>query len=493
MIPPAQIPSPIRLAMNVSPLDYALAPPHDGATVALRPMPRAHLVGIAGAGMRSLADVLSAGGCQISGSDVNAASLSGSRYTVSDEHRAEAVDRSVDLVVYSDAIGPTNLELVRAAQLGLPILSYPQALGRMMESRRGVAVAGTHGKSTTTAMVAEILTAGGFDPTVVYGASPLGKSSGGRLGRGPWMLAEACEYRDNFRFLKPRLACILNIELDHFDYFSTSDELEQAFARFAARVPADGLLLVRADCRLTARATRQIACPRESFGCGASATWSATDVRERRGQYSFVIRCRGRRVCDVKLGVPGRHNLDNALAAAALAAHCSADGAMIRAGLERFAGLERRLQTMGEHGGVAIVDDYAHHPTEVSASLATVRHIYPGRRICCVFQPHQVSRTRYLLDEFARSLHNADTLVLAEIFRAREEPALANETTAADLAGRVAALGTDVVQLATSDEIVNHLNRSLRAGDVLVTMGAGDIGSVAYEFNHRLRKIRQAG
>ena len=479
--------------MDMPPTHLVLAQPTDAAPGAMHAVPRAHLVGIAGSGMRSLADVLDAAGWEISGSDTSPESLVGSRFDVRAGHRADAIDAALDMVVYSDAVPHANPELRRARQLGLLTLSYPQMLGRLMETRGGVAVAGTHGKSTTTAMAGEILTAAGFDPTIVCGAAPIGKASGGRLGHGRWMLAEACEYRENFRHLKPQIAAILGIEADHFDCFGSQAELEQAFARFAGAVPPEGLVLARADCAATRRAIRQIDCASESFGFGPAATWRAIELRERRGLYTFRIRCREQWVCDVKLRVPGRHNVLNALAAAAVASHCGASGREIRAGLERFAGLGRRLELVGERGGIAILDDYAHHPTEVAAALATVREMYPARRVWCVFQPHQVSRTRHLLDEFAHSLQNADRIVVAEIFRAREQPAPGGKVTAAQLAARAATLGQDVVQLASAAVIIDHLNHGLRAGDVLVTMGAGDIGKVAHDVDKGLRTFRKAG
>ncbi len=473
--------------------NFALAAPHDFVPLAARRSRRAHLVGIGGSGMRSLADVLDAGGWQISGSDSNGEALVGSRFKVRHGHRADAVTPGVDLVVYSDAVPQANPELGRARDLGVATYSYPQMLGRLMESRLGVAVAGTHGKSTTTAMAAEIMAAAGLDPTVVCGAAPIGKDSGGHLGRGRWMVAEACEYRANFRHLEPRIAAILGIEADHFDCFAAPAELEEAFARFARAVPADGLIIARDDCAATRRAIRDIRCTSESFGVAATATWRASELGERRGLYSMSIRCRQRLVCDVKLRVPGRHNVSNALAAAALASHCGATGSAIRTGLERFAGLHRRLELVGEHNDIAILDDYAHHPTEVAAALAAVRQMYPARRVWCVFQPHQASRTRHLLDEFAHSLQNADKVVIAEIFRAREQGVRVGEIGAAALAARAAALGADVVELARAAEIRDHLKQSLRSGDVLVTMGAGDIGNVAYELDHGIRTFRKAG
>ncbi|MEX0677843.1 MAG: UDP-N-acetylmuramate--L-alanine ligase [Pirellulales bacterium] len=462
------------------------------AAVPVATLARAHLVGIGGAGMRSLADVLDEAGWQVSGSDLVPSSLDGAPFQVRQGHDAAEIDQSIDLVVYSNAVPPANPELRRARQLGIPTLSYPEMLGRLMQSRGGVAIAGTHGKSTTTAMAAEILTAAGLDPTVVVGAAPIGGNSGGRFGHGRLLLVEACEYRAGFHHLKPEMAAILNIEPDHFDCFLSRAELEHAFARFVQAVPPGGLVLARADCAATLRACAELACTCETFGMTPAATWQAADVGERRGYYSFQIRCQASAVCEVKLPVPGRHNVLNALAAAAVASHCGATGAAIREGLERFVGLRRRLQLLGEVRDVALVDDYAHHPTEVAATLATLRQMYAGRRLWCVFEPHQVSRLARLLDEFARSLQNADKVVVADVFRARELVPDREAVTAEHLCRRVADLGGDAVQLASAAEIQDHLRQSLRPGDVLVTMGAGDIGRVAHELGKGLRTFRKA-
>lgn len=455
--------------------------------------PRAHLIGIAGAGMRSLAEVLEAAGWQISGSDLAVDALAGTPFVVRRGHDAEAIDPAIDVVVHSSAVPGDNPELCRARQLGITTLSYPQMLGRLMQSRSGVAVAGTHGKSTVTAMTGEMLAAAGLDPTVVVGAAPVGGRSGGRFGEGRWLVAEACEYRAGFCHLKPEMAAILNIEPDHFDCFDTTADLEAAFSRFAHAVPADGLVIAAADSTAVERVCAQLDCDIETFGLGPEATWRAVHLEARRGYYGFQICCRHKRVCDVKLPVPGRHNVVNALAAAALASHCGATGAAIRDALEQFVGLRRRLQLLGEVRDVALVDDYAHHPTEVAATLATLRQMYPERRLWCVFEPHQTSRLARLLDEFAESLQNADRIVLADVCCAREEPPTAGAITTADLACRVAGLGGDVVQLASAGKIRDYLRALLRPGDVVVAMGAGDIGTVAHELGKGLRTFRKAG
>jgi UDP-N-acetylmuramate--alanine ligase len=470
--------------------DVSLADSHGAAAAPLATLPRAHLVGIAGAGMRSLAQVLQAAGWQISGSDLAPDALAGAPFDVRWGHDAAAIDPTIDLVVYTSAVSPANPELRRARDLGITTLSYPQMLGRLMQSRRGVAVAGTHGKSTVTAMTGQILTAAGLDPTVVVGAAPLGARSGGRFGQGPVLVAEACEYRGGFLHLKPEMAAILNIEPDHFDCFDTAADLQSAFARFVQALPADGLLVAAASAAVR-RACADVACDVETFALAGEVAWRAAELDERRGYYGFQIRCRELAVCDVKLPVPGRHNVLNALAAAALASHLGASGASIREGLEQFVALRRRLQLLGEVRDVALVDDYAHHPTEVAATLATLRRMYPERRLWCVFQPHQSSRLARLLDEFALSLQNADRVVLADVFCARESPGGNDSATAADLACRLSALGQQVVQLASAGEIRDYLRAALRGGDVVVTMGAGDIGTVAHELGKGLRTFRK--
>ena len=457
-----------------------------------RTLKRAHLVGIAGSGMRSLADVLDEAGWHISGSDLECQSLAGAPFDVWQGHDGAHIDPSIDLVIHSDAVPAGNPELHRARQLGIRAVSYSQMLGWLMQSRGGVAVAGTHGKSTTTAMTGAILVAADCDPALVVGAAPIGAPSGGRFGSSRWMVVEACEYHSNFRYLRPELAAILNVEHDHFDCFATLAELENAFWQFARQLPAEGTIVARHDCPATMRIVAELSCQVETFGLLGAATWHATDLSERNGFYSFALRYRDWHVCDVKLPVPGLHNVLNAVAAAALASHCGAQADAIRGGLERFVGLRRRLQLLGEVRDIALLDDYAHHPTEVTASLAALRQMYPGRRLVCVFQPHQTSRLARLLDEFAQSLHNADTVIVADVYRARESTSDAAVVTAADLYRRLQSAGHDAMHLGSACQIQEHLRQSLRPGDVLVTMGAGDIGTVAHELGKGLRTFRKA-
>jgi UDP-N-acetylmuramate--alanine ligase len=439
---------------------------------------RAHLVGIGGSGMRALADVLTARGWQLSGSDCNAAAileLGGKQMRLFADHAAANLPDDAELVIHSDAVPAENPELRRAAERGLPVLSYFEMLGRLTAGCHTVAIAGTHGKSTTTAMAAQVLVEAGRNPTVFCGATPYGASSGGRAGSGGLVLVEACEYRAHFLHLRPRHAAILGIEPDHFDCYDSLEEIEAAFRRFAALVPEDGLLLVRHDCDSTRRATASLPCPIESFGWAAEADWSAQRLTEEQGRFSYEVHHRGEHFCQVRLPMPGRHKALNSLAAAALTWHNGATAEQIAAGLGNFAGLRRRLEVLGAWQGVTLVDDYAHHPTVVACSLDTIRKLFPRQRVWCVFQPHQVSRTSRLLDELAASLQNADRVLVAEIFRAREGDPRPGEVTAADLAGRAKALGAAVLPGHTAAEIVRTLETHLVPGDVLVTLGAGEV------------------
>ncbi|MBN1395899.1 MAG: UDP-N-acetylmuramate--L-alanine ligase [Pirellulales bacterium] len=466
---------------------------------------RVHLVGAAGNGMRALANVLAGWEWSISGSDLDLAPikhLASTGLRLFQYHSADNLPPDAELVVHSDAVPPDNPELRRAAERGVETLSYFQMLGRLGTGRDVSAVAGTHGKSTVAAMTAHILVRAGLDPTVVCGAAPLGAHSGGRAGRGEKMLVEACEYRANFLHLHPRRAVILGIEPDHFDCYNSLDKLEAAFGRFAALPPADGLLLACGDCPSTRRAAATAQCRVETFALRTDADWTVSNIKPRppvapddvgaavrnvevaaqlpprQGRFQFEIRRFGRRFCEAQLRMAGRHNVFNALAAAALAHANGVSASDISAGLSDFPGLRRRMEPFGCRHGVEMIDDYAHHPTEVKAALATARLMFPGRRVWCVFQPHQASRTTRLLDELAESLQNADKLLVAEVFLARENRDYRRVELADRLAHAAEALGTEVLPGHTNREITETLETQLVSGDVLITLGAGEVSGL---------------
>lgn len=463
----------------------------------IRSLPRsAHLVGIAGSGMRALADVLVAQGWRVSGSDLtpeNTGWLANQGITVYTGHAAEHVNADTGLIVYSDAVGPENEGRRRASEIGVRQLSYPEMLGELMKCRLGLAVAGTHGKSTTTAMAAAILVAAGLDPTVIGGGTPLGRASGGRPGHGQPMLVEACEYRRNFLHFSPRYAVVTGIEHDHFDFFASIADVQEAFAEFVAHVPPNGALVFNAECLRARQMVRRATSRVVSVGIDCPSDWRAVNVQHRGGFFHFDIRSPGGNIRNIRLAVPGRHNVLNALAAAALTAQVGADQRAIASGLCSFAGLERRLEHVGRWAGVDWYDDYAHHPTEIRATLAAVRQMFPNRRIWCIFQPHQLSRTRALLDEFADSLQNADCVGIAEVFAVREQGGVACLELAAELAQRSRGRGAVVLRQHALRRLIEEVEQQIAMGDVLVTLGAGDIRKVWHATTGRIQTYRAAG
>lgn len=469
----------------------------------------AHLIGIGGSGMRALAKILGDRGWTISGSDLSD-SLSkmvsswNTREKTIHIHQGHAVDNlpeEVDCVIYSEAIRPDNPELRMATERKLPTLTCYEMVGRLMANQHveqpGIAISGTHGKSTVTAMAAHALIQAGKNPTVFCGATPLGGVAGGRAGLGPF-LCEACEYREHFLHLPAKMGVILGIEPDHFDYFRSMQHLEATFAQFAKQIPPDGLLLAKADCHASRRVVQAARCHVETFAVKtpanlvtASADWVAQIIESKRGLYRIEVLYQGKQLSQIHPPVPGEHNLSNTLAAFAIAYHQGVEPGQIAELLESFPGLARRLETIGTYGGVTLIDDYAHHPTEVSAAISTVRRLHPGRRLACVFQPHQTSRTDALLDEFVLSLQNVNQLWVADIFRAREDLGQKPIVTAADLADRVRRHGIDVSHAHCFEEIHSELINRLEGDDVLLTLGAGNVRKVCDEFVSQFSKMHQ--
>jgi UDP-N-acetylmuramate--alanine ligase len=453
------------------------------------------MIGLSGSGMRALADLMLDSQWRLSGSDIQAIdddALALRDAEIHHGHHADQLPHDAEIIVHSLAIGDDNPELVKARTLGIPCHSYPQMLGKLMACGFGLAVAGTHGKSTTCAMAAEVLLHAGLDPTTVYGATPI-EGVAGRLGGGKFMLAEACEYRRSFLNLRPKIAAILNIETDHFDCYSSLVEVQQAFGEFTRRVTASGLLLINAGCRATQAVAREAGCRVVPFGLDKNAEWRAVDLKMQKGRYRFRVLHRERPVTEITLRVPGKHNVINALVATAMASELGVRSHLIAEALGSFRGLKRRLEVMGTYGGVTLVDDYAHHPTEVSAGLATLRQMFPDRRLWCVFQPHQISRVRALFDEFAAALAAADCVAVSDIYSARESAGGQAAVVAADLANAVRDAGGEVVAEHAIGDIIERLGGQLQPGDVLVTMGAGDIRKVGDGLVDRFRIDRAAG
>lgn len=451
----------------------------------------AHLVGICGAGMKALAEVLHDRGWKITGCDADpdpaaARSLSDEGIVVRAGHAATHLDGPPDVLVYSPAIPESHLERRRASELGIPQASYVEMLSRLMRTGTGLAVAGTHGKSTTTAMLGQILETSGSSPTVLCGAESVSRRRSGWAGSGPCVVVEACEYRRHFLDLSPRLVCVTGIEPDHFDCYPTLRDSERAYADLVSKLPDEGSIIFRSDCASTRRIVESSSslAARVSFSLeDCSADWQAVEVESRSGGMLFRIVNRGLRSRQVQLRVPGRHNVQNALAAAATAGTAGMTLDQITAGLEAFNGLRRRFEILGDwHGGV-IIDDYAHHPTEIQAALLTARTVYPGRRVICVFQPHQVSRTAKLLSEFSASLGLADRVYVLPVYAAREAEGTAQVSLSRQLADEV---GTKADLIPSLDQVWRTLQTDAGTDAVILTLGAGNLTRIHHEFIGRL-------
>lgn len=453
----------------------------------------AHLVGIGGSGMKALAELLDGFGWELTGSEQEPGSRSARslRYRgieVHAGHAAEHVPANAGVLVYSSAVDRGNPERLAAARLGIPQYSYSEMLGRLMRDRVGVSIAGTHGKSTTTALIAWILKSTGQSPSAIFGAGLCSNGRSGWAGESDLFVVESCEYQRNFLNLHPRHAVILGIEPDHFDCFLDLDDTVSAFAGFAAGIDPGGTLLLNADCPNCEVLHLATQADVETFSLNSGSDWWAADLRPVRGGTRFRVIHRDRFLMEVFLPIPGRHNVQNALAAVAMCRSLGVSVAGIREAVHSFPGIQRRYQRKGFWRGVTLIDDYAHHPTAVAATLATVRQEFPDRRVWCAFQPHQAQRTERLLDEFGRSFRDADEVLIAPIFAARESAEITARITSDDLAGRVRANRTSCRAAATLDRVVATLEDETRPGDVVVTMGAGDIDRVQHEFTGRVSR-----
>ena len=437
-----------------------------------------HFIGIGGISMSGLAQVLLERGFTVSGSDsartplTQALAEKGAHIMYG--QKAANIDAGLDLVVYTAAIHPDNPELAAAVSMGIPTLTRAQLLGQMMKNyRHAVAVAGTHGKTTTTSMLAQIFMEGNLDPTVSVGG--ILPSIGGniRVGKSDLFLTEACEYTDSFLSFFPTIGIILNMDADHLDYFDGIEQIRRSFAAFAALLPPDGALIINTDTPCWEQAVEGLSCKVITFGINHPADYTAADIHtDQFGHSSFTVVKDGRKTDEFRLKVPGIHNVSNALAAIAAADLLGVPEEVTIRGLAAFSGAERRFEYKGQTGGVTIIDDYAHHPTEIEATLKAAKD-YPHKEIWCVFQPHTYSRTKALLDEFAGALSLADHVVLADIYAAREKDD--GSISSADLRDKIEAKGTPCVYFPTFDEIEAWLLSHCTSGDLIITMGAGNI------------------
>ena len=441
-----------------------------------------HFIGIGGISMSGLAEILIDEGFTVSGSDSHESELTdhlaakGARIACGQS--ADNIVDGIDVVVYTAAVHPDNPEFAAARDKGLPMLSRAELLGQMMKNyENAVAVSGTHGKTTTTSMITEILLAADADPTISVGG--ILNSIGGniRVGGPELFVTEACEYTNSFLSFFPTMEIILNIEADHLDFFKDIDDIRNSFRRFAGLLPEDGILIINSDIREYEEICKGLPCRVITVGSDpVRSRYSAAHVAfDESACASYELLENGKKVCTVVLGVPGMHNVYNSLAAVAVCTELGISLEMIRKGLWNFTGTNRRFEKKGELGGVTIIDDYAHHPQEISASLATALN-YPHQKLWVVFQPHTYTRTRAFLDEFAEALSMADEVILADIYAARETDNLG--ISSKDIVDRIEAKGVKAHYIPSFDEIETFILENCIHGDLLITMGAGDIVKV---------------
>lgn len=442
----------------------------------------AHFVGVGGSGMSPLAEILLRRGLRVSGSDLQASPASARLVelglTFASGHDAANVG-DVDVVVRSSAVAKDNPEIVEASRRGIPIIARGELLAELMRPTRGIAVAGAHGKTTTTSMIGWVLDRAGLDPTVVVGGRVAQFGSGARIGNSDLFVAEADESDRSFLRLWPVIAVVTNLDREHLDTYASFEEIEQAFAEFVGRVPFHGRAVLCADDRslreMAARMPRAL-----TYGLDdRTARFGAIDIELRGfGSQSTAVRRTGGKdepLGALTLAVPGRHNVANALAATAVAMELGVPFETIAGALSEFRGTARRFERKGEAKGVTVVDDYGHHPTEIAAVLRAARAASAGR-VVCVFQPHRYTRTAHLMEDFGPALALADEIVLTDIYPAGERP-LPGVTLDA-LAARVRQVHQAVTVVPEIAELPDAVARRVRPGDLVITLGAGSIGSV---------------
>jgi len=454
---------------------------------------RIHFVGIAGAGMSGIAEVLLNLGYAVSGSDLadNAVTrrLAKLGAKVHTAHAAGNVS-GADAVVVSSAVRSDNLEVIAARAQRIPVVPRALMLAELMRLKQGIAIAGTHGKTTTTSLVASVLAEAGFDPTFVIGGRLEAAGSNARLGAGDFIVAEADESDASFLHLQPVLAVVTNIDADHMDtYQHDFARLKQAFVQFLQNLPFYGSAVLCADDAHVREILPFVSKPVITYGFAADAMVRAEAVEHAAGAMRFRVRREKAPVLELSLNLPGRHNVQNALAAIAVASEVGAPDAAIAKALAEFHGVGRRFQRCGEialadGGRFTLVDDYGHHPAEMAATLEAARGAFPGRRLVLAFQPHRYSRTRDLFEDFVRVLSTADALVLADVYPAGEPSIVAADGRSLARAVRVAG-AVEPVFVEEIADMPEAIRRVAKDGDVVLTMGAGSIGAVPAQLAQR--------
>ena len=437
-----------------------------------------YFIGIGGISMSGLAEILLSEGFRISGSDRSPSPLTRrleeQGAVVYYGQREENLSPDIDLVVYTSAIKPDNPEMIATKNLGIALLTRAQLLGQMMKNyKTPIAVSGTHGKTTTTSMVSQILLENDDDPTLSIGGiyKPIGGNI--RVGNSDRFVTEACEYTNSFLSFNPKISIILNIEEDHLDFFKDIDDIRNSFHEFARLLPTDGTLIINGDIERCEELTSDLACKIVTYGSSSDYDYYPTNITyDESGCPSFHLMRRNGKEEVFSLRVPGEHNIYNAMAAIALADLLGISDDVTARALLNYGGTDRRFEYKGKVNGFTIIDDYAHHPTEIKATLLAAKN-YPHRTTWCVFQPHTYTRTKAFLTDFAKALSLADEVILADIYAAREKDTLG--ISSRTLQAEIEKLGHRCFYFPSFEEIQNFLLTNCTKDDLLITMGAGDV------------------
>lgn len=453
---------------------------------------KVHMIGIGGIGMSGIAEVLLAMNFKVSGSDKSLSETTDRLQNLGAEifegHSEENIKDDVDVVVYSSAVTQDNVEIIEAKRRKIPVIRRAEMLAELMRLKYGIGIAGTHGKTTTTSMVGLVMLEGGFDPTVIVG----GKLSGfggtnARLGYGEFIVVEADEFDRSFLQLTPAIAAITTMDSEHLDIYKDLDDIKEAFIEFANKVPFYGFVVLCLDEEglqdILPRLKRKVI----TYGLTSQADVRAYDISFSRNQSNFKVRYKGEYLGEINLKIPGLHNVKNSLVAVTIAKELGINFDVIKNALNKFTGVYRRFEIKGEVNNILVIDDYAHHPTEVSATLSAIRSGWE-RRIVAVFQPHLYTRTRDFYKDFAKSFLNSDVFICTDVYPAREEPiqGISGQliTDAATKFGH-----KNVVYIKEKELIPDELMKYVKEGDIVVTMGAGDIYKFGEKFLEKLKNI----
>ncbi len=448
-----------------------------------------HLVGIGGIGMSGIAELLINLGYSISGSDIKRTEvtehLSGLGGKIFFGHRPQNVDRA-DVIVFSSAVKDDNSEIVEARERSVPVIPRAEMLAELMRLKYGIAVAGSHGKTTTTSMIASILTRGGLDPTVVIGGRlNIWGGSNARLGNSDFLVAEADESDGSFLALSPSMAVITNIDYEHMDFYRSMNDLRRTFVDFVNKIPFYGRAILCLDDKEVQGLIPKLRKSYLTYGLNPQADIRASEISKEELNTSFVVTFKNRLAGTITICIPGDHNVLNALAAVGVGLELDIDFEDIREGLKNLGGLKRRFEIRDERGGIIFLDDYGHHPTEIVATISTAKECWPDRRLVVVFQPHRYTRTRDLYDKFVTSFNQADFLIITPIYGAGEEPIPGVDSRF--LYQGIKDHGHRAVNFCSSKEdIISLLLNEIEEGDLVLTLGAGDIHLVGTELLKRI-------